>query len=288
MRGTFAAFILSHGRAGNIKTIKSLKRGGYTGDVYIIIDNEDNTAEEYRRLYGDKVIMFDKLAMSKRFDTADTSQDRRAIVYARNACFDIAQDLGIDYFLQLDDDYTSFVYRYLEDGKLKARNCRQLDRLFSAMVDWLEDTGAYTVALAQSGDFIGGAKGRRFHEKVLRKAMNTFFCKTDRRFTFLGRVNEDVNTYTRLGSTGGLFLSITDASINQGITQVNKGGMSEMYLDSGTYVKSFYTVLFMPSCVKVGQMGTKHQRLHHVIEWRNCVPCILHEKHKRKVASKGG
>ena len=29
----------------------------------------------------------------------------RAIVYARNACFDLAKDLGITYFIQLDDDY---------------------------------------------------------------------------------------------------------------------------------------------------------------------------------------
>ena len=36
----FAVFILTHGRADNVKTYKTLKRFGYTGKIYIIIDNE--------------------------------------------------------------------------------------------------------------------------------------------------------------------------------------------------------------------------------------------------------
>ena len=49
--------------------------------------------------------MFDKLEISKKFDEFDNFDDRRAIVYARNASFEIAKKLGLKYFLQLDDDY---------------------------------------------------------------------------------------------------------------------------------------------------------------------------------------
>ena len=35
----FAVFILTHGRADNVKTHDSLKRCGYTGKIYILIDN---------------------------------------------------------------------------------------------------------------------------------------------------------------------------------------------------------------------------------------------------------
>ncbi len=31
-----------------------------------------------------------------------------------NACFDIAKNLGYKYFIQLDDDYYSLGYRYIE------------------------------------------------------------------------------------------------------------------------------------------------------------------------------
>lgn len=38
----FAVFILSHGRAGNVKTYQTLINQGYTGNIYIVIDDEDD------------------------------------------------------------------------------------------------------------------------------------------------------------------------------------------------------------------------------------------------------
>ena len=99
-----------------------------------------------------------KLAVSKTFDTMDLSEERRTIVYARNACFDIAKNLGVEYFLELDDDYTDFQYRYLsEDGeKLLITSAKQFDKICDLMLDFLDATKADSVALAQGGDFIGG------------------------------------------------------------------------------------------------------------------------------------
>lgn len=281
MRDDFGVFILSHGRPSRVKTLKSLEKGRYTGKWWIVIDNEDDTAPEYYKRYKDRVIMFDKLEVSKTFDTADTSQERRTIVYARNACFAIAKELGLEYFLELDDDYTSFEYRVIRDKKFIEIAAKQLDDLFSAMINFLDDTGAITVAFAQSGDFIGGKDSKFYHDKVSRKAMNTFFCRVSSPFQFVGRINEDVNTYTSLGSKGKLILTISDASITQVQTQAGKGGMTDVYLDSGTYLKTFYTVIFSPSCTKVGMMGDKHKRIHHMIDWDRCVPKILNEKWKK-------
>lgn len=278
---SFAVFILTHGRPDNVRTLKSLYAGNYTGKIYLVIDNEDDTADEYKALYGDMVVMFDKLAVSKTFDTADNFSDRRTVVFARNACFGIAKDLGIKYFLELDDDYTTFMFRKITHGKMIGIECKQLDRLFDAMLDFLDDSGALTVALAQGGDFIGGALGNRFQQGILRKAMNTFFCKTDKPFKFLGRINEDVNTYTRHGQMGELLFTITSAQITQLTTQSNSGGMTNVYLDSGTYIKSFYTVLYSPSCVHVALMGANNRRMHHHVRWNNCTPKILSESLKK-------
>lgn len=281
MRSDFAVFILTHGRPENIVTMKSLERGGYSGKVYIVIDNEDDTADRYRELYGDKVIQFDKLAESKKFDTADLSEDRRAIVYGRNVCFDLAEHLGLEYFLELDDDYTGFEYRWPEGGKLMIKSITNLDALFSAMAEFLETSGALSVALAQGGDLIGGAN-RFFHSGLSRKAMNTFFCKTSRRFWFVGRVNEDVNTYTSIGNKGGLFFTVTNVQIVQKQTQSQGGGMSGLYLDSGTYVKSFYSVIFSPQAVMVAEMGAHHRRMHHRVDWNACTPKILSDRYRKR------
>lgn len=279
---SFCVFILSHGRANNVKTLKALQKGNYTGDWYIIIDNEDEQAEEYYKRFGkDKVIMFDKLAISKTFDTADNFKERRTVVYARNACFKIAKELGVKYFLELDDDYSQFSYRKIKDNKFTKTDCKQLDNLFDYMIDFLDISGAITVALAQGGDFIGGKDNGNYKKGILRKAMNTFFCRTDRPFDFIGRVNEDVNTYVENGLRGELLFTITRVSINQATTQAQKGGMSEQYLDCGTYLKSFYTVMYAPSCTTIGMMGAKHKRLHHKISWNNCAVKILSSKYKK-------
>ena len=277
----FCVFILSHGRADNVRTLKTLMAQGYTGEWRIVIDDEDPQMGDYLDEYGDNVVVFNKEDVAARMDEADTFGDRRTVVYARNACFDIAKEMGLTHFLELDDDYTSFEHRYVEGDKLKVRKTKNLDLIFDAFLDWLDDTGAMTVAMAQGGDIIGGVGNSRLRESCLRKAMNSFFCRTDREFKFLGRVNEDVNTYVTYGSRGRLLFTTMHFSLVQQQTQKSSGGMSEMYLDEGTYVKSFYTVMYAPSCVRVMPMGDKHMRLHHNVKWNCAVPKILNECWKK-------
>lgn len=276
MRDDFCVFILTHGRPNNVKTIKTLQNAGYTGRLYLVIDDEDDTAEEYRKKYGDKVLQFSKSEIAESMDEADSGQDRRTIVYARNACFELAKEIGCKFFIELDDDYTSFEHRYVQGGKLRVRAVKAMDRVFSAMVEFLESTPAHTVALAQGGDFIGGKDSLNFRKGILRKAMNSFVCDTEKPFKFVGRINEDVNTYVSLGGRGYLFFTICNVSLTQTQTQKSEGGMSNVYED-GTYLKSMYTVMIAPSCVSVREMGDKHKRMHHHIEWNNAVPKILRE-----------
>ena len=112
--------------------------------------------------------------------------------------------------------------------------------------------------------------------------MNSFFCKTDNQINFIGSINEDVNTYVTKGNRGELYFTIARVSLNQGMTQQNSGGMTETYLDNGTYVKSFPTVMLNPSCVKIGLIGVGHRRIHHKIYWKNAVPKILNEKYRKQ------
>lgn len=282
MRDDFAILILTHGRADRVHTLKTLEKCGYTGKWYLVIDNEDAMADEYYKRYGkDRVVMFDKQEAYERTDTADTFGEKKAIVFARNESFNIARDLGLDYFLMLDDDYTTFDIRFVKGKSLKAKTVPDFNRLCNGMIDFLETSGAKTVALCQAGDFIGGADSKRFHKKILRKAMNSFFCKVDRPIEFVGTLNEDVCFYTTEGRRGELIMSVTDVALVQKQTQAGKGGMSEAYLDAGTYLKTFYAVMTCPSAVKVATMGESHKRIHHHVAWNACAPMILNEKHRR-------
>ncbi len=278
----FAVFILTHGRPRKQRTLRSLLKQGYTGDYYLVVDNEDSTIGEYRRLYGDRVIVFDKAAVAQRIDEADNFGDRRAVVYARNVCFELAERLGLTHFLQLDDDYAYFAWKFTASLVYKHRLVRNLDRLFETMLRFYDRVPAVTVALAQGGDFLGGGRGDMGRKIWLkRKAMNTFFCAVGRPFRFVGRVNEDVNTYVVEGHRGKLFLTVNMAMIKQETTQASAGGMSGLYLDEGTYRKSFYTVMYAPSCARISQMGDRHRRVYHRILWNQAVPCILREEYRK-------
>lgn len=278
----FAAFILSHGRPDRVDTYKSLIRSGYTGRIIILIDNEDKTADQYKSNFED-VIVFDKKEIAKTFDEGDNFGDRRTVIYARNACFEIAKNMGIKYFIELDDDYIDF--RYKTDGKFNSihrKEIKNLDVIFDALLDYYNSIQAKSIAMAQGGDFLGGIENdidKSINRR--RKCMNTFVCSTDREFQFVGRINEDVNTYVWYQSLGNLFLTIPLIAIQQRQTQSNSGGMTEIYLDSGTYIKSFYTLMYFPSGVKIKLMRSNHPRLHHQIKWDCAVPCIIEEKYKK-------
>ena len=218
---SFVVFILTHGRASNVKTLRTLKKAGYTGKVVLVIDDEDEMEEDYKRIYGkNNVYVFNKAEAMKQCDTMDNFEKHNIVLYARNKCW----------------------------------------------------------------DFIGGKDNKRYYEKILRKAMNSFFCKTDRPFKFLGTINEDTNAYCLYGTQGKLFLTYTDVVIEQMQTQKNKKGLTDIYLDLGTYVKSFYSVICCPSCVTVNMMGgtKKTMRLHHNVSWNNCTPKIISDKYKKK------
>jgi len=285
MRDDFCAFILTHGRPDRVHTYETLRKAGYTGKVYIVIDDEDETADEYRRRYGDKLLQFSKEEIAKTFDEGDNFQDRRAIIYARNACWGLARDVGCKYFIQLDDDYNSgFYIRYNADLSYgnTPRLKKSADTLFSALLEYYETIPALSIALSQGGDHIGGGGGAG--PRLSRKCMNSFLCCTERPFQFVGRINEDVNTYTETQRRGGLFFTVHQAQVNQLATQSNDGGMTGTYLDGGTYVKSFYSVMYCPSGVKVGELGdprSPHYRLHHDINWHRIAPKILREEWRK-------
>jgi glycosyltransferase involved in cell wall biosynthesis len=279
---SFAVFILTHGRARNIKTYATLRKQGYTGPIYLIIDNEDDQADEYRRNYGDQVIQFDKAAEAARCDVGDNFPKRNTVLFARNASFQIARDLGVEYFLQLDDDYIDVRYRFGADLDYCPRSIFNLDGVFAVILDYYKAIPVQTIAMAQGGDYLGGGSSKDMSRLWLkRKAMNSFFCSVDRPFQFTGRMNDDVNTYVALGNRGNLFLTFFNVGIEQSDTQKTEGGLTDMYADFGTYAKSFYTVIHAPSCTNVTGMHSAHQRIHHRINWDAAVPKIMNERYRK-------
>jgi len=282
MRDDCCVFILSYDRPQNVPTIDALDRYGYTGDWYLVVDHEDDR-ESYIQEYGEeRVIYLDKDDALPELDRGDNFDRRDCNVYARQQLWKLAERLGYEYFLVFDDDYTNIQYRFDSNFEYGPEVMRNFDDYIDASIQFLESAGLDTVCMSQGGDFIGG-KNSGLAEKVQtkRKAMNSFLCKTDRPFNFRGTINEDVNTYVRAAQLGKLFLTTNIASIEQETTQQEEGGLTDIYLDQGTYVKSFYTILYAPSCTSLTKLHDRaDERIHHRVSWRNAVPKIVPESAK--------
>lgn len=274
---TFAVFILTHGRPDNVITARTLERCGYTGKLFFIVDNDDNTVDKYVENFGrERVIVFDKKSVADQCDEGNNFDERRTVLMARNACWGIAKELGITHFVQLDDDYKSFKFRIKNELGYEPF-VLDMDRIFVSLLRFYLGTSAKSLAISQGGDHIGGFTVT----KLKRKCMNSFLCSVDRPFRFVGSMNDDVNTYSTLGSRGSLFFTFTSLQLDQKETQQQSAGLTDMYLRFGTYCKSFTTVMMMPGSTKVGMLNSSNPRLHHVINWNATVPKLIREKNRK-------
>lgn len=279
MMDDFAVFIISHNKPHNDTYETLIKKCNYTGKWYFVLDDKDKCIEEYQKLYGvDKVKIFSKPEVEKRLDMMDNFDFDKVIIYARNACFDIAKELGITYFMELDDDYDSFRYRFPHEPSCPVTN---MDQIMELYVDYYKKHSQISMlAFCQGSDLSAVAEG-----KVLRKCMNSMICSVDRPVQFNGRINEDVNTYTRYNQLGMMTLTFPNIQLNQAPTQTT-GGMSETYKLYGTYTKSFYSVIQCPSFVKISTFTKGFRmskfRIHHKIDSKYGYARLLSDKYKKQ------
>ena len=274
---------MSHGRPDRVLTYDSLRKQGYAGPVCILIDNEDKQAQGYHERFGDMVQVFDKAAWAAKTDVCDNFPHRKAIVYARNACYEVAARLGHRWFIQLDDDYTDWQYNFDASLRWNRGQLKSVDKLFSATFRFLKNSKLASVAWAQGGDFFGGGKCTHIWPSIQckRKCMNTWFCDTEKPLRFSGHMNEDCSCYVLGGVKGLAFLQFAMLQIMQVPTQAAAGGMSELYASSGTYLKSLYTLIQAPSCTMIHAMNSTCGRIHHFINYKYCAPKIVPERFRK-------
>jgi len=279
MQNDFAVIIPTHGRHDRVFTHDTLRKSGYTGDIYLLCDDEDDQLNLYKKKYGKMVLVFSKDDYAGKFDKMDNFGNKACVVYARNAMWNAARSVGLTHFAVLDDDYTSIKYRITPDGGYHGKLMKNTDGVFAAYINFLKTSGVDTVCFAQGGDYIGGKDNSKVKNgfKVSRKMMNLYFFSADKPIEFKGTINEDLTSSVTEGQRGQIILTSLMSSVDQKETQSNAGGLTDIYLEVGTYVKSFYSVMAAPSCVKIASMGDGHLRIHHEVRWKNAVPKIIRE-----------
>jgi hypothetical protein len=272
--------ILSHARARKVATIKALRHAGYTGSYWVIVDDRDPQLELYQYAYGKRLITFSKDEYAQQVDEMfNPGRPQATPLYARQAAWDIAEQLGLDVFLLLDDDYQYFWYVVHDERGLEPSYgvpIHRFDDIFRVFTETLASMPPNVVCLAfcQSGDNVG--KSLALEPKYLRKAMNAFFLMPSRRFDWRGIFNDDVCTVLDHTMRGKLFFTTPLVMLKQRPTQHTEGGISRLYRDYGTYTKSLYPVMLAPSAVRVEYVRSV-SRVHHTINWNGVAPCIVRD-----------
>lgn len=283
MRSDAAVFILTHGRPDKQRTLHTLRRYGFQGRWYLVLDDADKTIAAHEQMYGkEHIAVFSKEEVAKWTDEGNNQHNRKAILYARNACWSIAREVKTKYFFQFDDDYGSMSVRDMAGMFTKVQLSGIADEIFDKMIAFYESSQALAIAMLQGGDYIGfsGSRQWRLGHAKLRKCMNSWLCSVDRPFQFTGTVNEDATAYVSHGRRGQLFLSVPGTCVDQAQTQAVSGGMSEVYLSMGTYFKSATSVMIEPSACKIAAMGdarNDYRRIHHAMIDDSAYPKIVQE-----------
>lgn len=275
MRTDYCIGIVTYKRPQKQITYRTLKNQHSTAPTFLIVEETDPTLQEYRETYPGQIITFNREGCLDT-DCMDNFRPRRGVVYARNETRRIAERLGYTHYVMLDDDYDTFAHRYKKNGVLKQKPYPNLDELFSSIFDWMDTTPLHCVCLAQNGDLIGGLSDHPYK----RKAMNTYFMNVERAYPFMGTLNEDTNAYTANQQNGMACLTLMDDVVDQVQTQKNAGGLTDLYLDVGTYVKSFYSVMVNPASNKISVLAdakSPHPRIHHECTQNKYAPCFVRE-----------
>lgn len=285
-------FILSNDRADTIKSTSFLEYYECKYPYYVVVDDEDPQLKEYKEKFGEKLIVFNKKEMRKKMnvDMGDNFDKYHNCVIIRNGCFYLAEKMGYDYFLELDDDYTRLSYKVdlentLKDVKVPVKD---FNKILDIHLELLEKTPVKAIAFGQAGDFIGGVNSSLVKNGYKRKLMNFIFFKTKDYLKFSGTLNDDVTCYAHEGNLGNFMFTSQFLSVTQPETQEVEGGLTTIYDDMGTYVKSFYSILYQPSSIKIATFAGSNKdakgqaRIHHHVYFNESLPKLISEKYKKQ------
>ena len=254
----FAIFILTNGRPNHQYTLEFLRKS-FNGDVFLLCDNEDKTLKEYQKNYGEKVLVFDKNEWVSKSDPMDNFQSKKSVLYARNAVFQIAKDMGYDYFAMVDDDVTGLSFRYEKDGKLVGKAVKDFDKVSSVILEAMYNTGTDFFSFGLDKIYIGGLANGQYQKKIIDKVYCFVFCRTEQQHFYKGIMNEDEIHNILSMSVGTLVKTTTLIQIQtKPIGRDSVGGNAETYNENGyySYVRNFYPIIaFHVLQLKSGKKG---------------------------------
>jgi hypothetical protein len=273
-------FIPSYHRPDNIKTAKYFIKKGYDAKkIHIFIDDEADDRLEYKeevRKLGCNLYIFSMDESRKRFDYVHrASVSRRSAGQARNMFYEFAKDLGIDFYLVIDDDTTGFEIRPYGVYNRMA-NIDEIQMVFSGVKDFMKRHKIGVFGLSQTGDMFA-----RTNKKILRnKVMNTTFIDTA--YIYRGErgvQDNDTSQFVGIMNEGYFTASLASGLVLKQTSSVSaSGGLTDLYNECKLLNKSLIVPIQFPSLCHAEKQKRNGGRLHHKINNKHLSPKIIKGK----------
>lgn len=282
MTKKFAVFILTHGRPHNQLTVKSLHDVGYTGEWYLVLDDQDDTYDEYVKVWGiDRIIVFDKDYFIHTTDTGLHTPVPKFAVFARNAIEFVARILGYETFMMLDDDITKFRIRLPEGNSLKSYQFKDnFDEIIDKSVDFVLNCDVACMGLGFCNLYIGGVENFNKENPRQRLCAEAFIRNTAHQVSWRLNMVEDMITSIDAAMSGKVWLQFLPIQVEIKMSEGEvDGGNSDVYRQLGMYRVSFMPVIAYPSANAV-RLGKK--------SWASttspdkCIPKIISSRYRKE------
>lgn len=247
-----AIYIISYNRVDNLKTLKMLRDGRCTFDMYIVVSKDDPSLNEYRDTFKDMLIEFDREEESKTTDSGFNQINWHSPIYARNFCLKHARDNAIDSVVLLDDDLETVNLRYEEGGKLKGRKAKDLNNVLAALCEFVEQSQIGGTGAIPATNYIGGLKSKIAKEGFNTSHVSFFVINMNQiHFDFNSYFGEDVLFGYKAGLNGKPFIIPYQISVNKQNDGTGDGGMQEAYSKNNEWKNAFTLFMNHPSVSKM-------------------------------------
>lgn len=278
----FAVFILSHKRAERVETYDALRKSGYTGDIIVVIDDEDEQRDIYRKRFGKELVIFNKQRYIDSSDAIYPKEKRGSALYARNFIESVAKASAYDGFVMIDDDITSFRYRWVDDDSVKSLCVGQLlDKVFEYYINYMKDAKIATTSFPFSMFFVSGVSGLDTKISESRHTYEIHIRNTDFPVEWKSVINQDTITELLTMQRGYIWWSIPFVVIDGLPMNRLSGGLKSVYDSISDFDKAFLAVITNPSGCKIAHSNGTRSSMYIKENKHTTYPMIVSGRYKK-------
>lgn len=250
---SYVTFITSHNSPNECKTLSVLKSLKFNTEYYIVIDNEDDYISEYKQIYQNKLLIFNKLDYVNKTDTVLFPKSHCSAVYVKNFIEDFCENNDIKSFIIIDDDLKSLHFRYLENNVMKSKKVININDVFDSYVNYMMNCNIDGLCFGIHTMYMS----KELLPNSRRYMSNIYFRNGNRKMNWISTVYDDFNTCINLVNKSYIFLMLPFIQMefepqyfqiqNKRSNKFRNGGLVELYNNYDSFNRAFVSTIINPS-----------------------------------------